>query len=305
MSLNNKFRCPLCYSKKRKVFLKNGEDFEYGVRGKFKLVKCCLCGLISLFPRPIIKKLLTFYPDSYHSYNVPTSSFIRFLSQLTLRQQAKRFEKLIGKEGKILDVGCADGKHFDVLKRFGKWQFIGIDFNPKVVKRGKNKGREIYQTALEKFKYLPGSFDLVVMDHLLEHVVDPIETLNSARLLLKKGGFLVGAVPNLSSLDRIIFGRWWGGYHFPRHVWHFTPQTLTKTLTKAGFNLKNLDYELHTGHWALSIQNFLQSKKITRTRIKQGRTFYYPWLLGMLMPINFIQKIFHFTGIISFTAQRK
>lgn len=74
---------------------------------------------------------------------------------------------------------------------------------------------------------------------------------------------------------------------------------------KTGFKVEKIDYELHTGHWALSIQNFFQSNKLTQVKIKQGRTFYYPLLLALLAPINFVQKLFHCTGVIGFVAQKQ
>jgi len=299
-----KFKCILCGFQNYSFFLTKGEDFEYGVKGKFNLIKCGRCGLVSLSPTPPIKELLTFYPSSYHSYNIPVSNLTKFLTYLNLEKEAKKFKELIGRNGKILDVGCADGRHFDILKRFGKWQFVGIDFNDEIVCKGQKAGREIYSTTLEKFNYPEQSFDLIIMDHLLEHVVNPVETLHCACRLLKKDGYILGAIPNINSLDRIFFGRYWGGYHFPRHLWHFTPETLSVVLLKTGFKLKKINYELHTGHWALSIQNFLQSKKITKSKIKQGRTFYFPIFLFFLIPLNFMQKLFHYTGIISFVARK-
>lgn len=298
------FRCPLCGSEKCRVFLKNGEDFEYGIKGKFKLFRCASCGLISLFPIPTVEQLLVSYPDSYHSYNIPVSKITQLLAYVTLRQEAKKIKRLIGNKGKILDVGCADGEHFDILKKFGNWQFVGIDFNDKIVKKGKIEGREIYTTTLEEFDYPKKNFDLVIMDHLLEHVVDPVLTLRAAYSLLKSGGYLIGAAPNINSLDRILFQRFWGGFHLPRHVWHFTPTTLSKMFEKTGFNLRKLDYELHTGHWALSVQNFFQSRKLTTVKLKKGRTFYYPFLLFLFIPLNIIQKPLRCTGVMGFIAKK-
>lgn len=300
-----KFKCPLCGSEKRKVFLKNGADFEYEVKGEFKLVKCISCGLIFLYPIPSIKQFLSAYPDSYHSYNIPVSKITQIFISLSLKQESKKIKKLISNTGTILDVGCADGRHFEILRKFGNWHFIGIDFKDKIAQKGRVAGREIYTATLEKFDYPKDSFDLMVMDHLLEHVTDPVLTLKAAHRLLKPGRYLIGAVPNINSFDKVLFGRYWGGYHLPRHVWHFTPKSLSKVLKKAGFQLKKLDYDLHTSHWALSIQNFFQSQKLTRTKIKQGRTFYYPLLLGVLIPINLIQKLLHCTAIISFVAQKE
>lgn len=298
------FICVLCGSKSYLNFLNGGEDFEYGIKGKFNLIKCVSCGLISLFPVPSTKQLLSFYPSSYHCYNNPVSRFTQLLAYSNLKRQAKKIERLIGKQGKILDVGCAGGEHFGVLNKFGNWQFVGIDFNKNVVEKGQKKGREIYATTLEKFNYTKQSFDLIIMDHLLEHVTNPVSTLKSAYFLLKKDGYLIGAVPNINSWDRVVAGRYWGGYHFPRHVYLFSLQTLTRLFVKNHFRMKKIDYDLHTGHWALSVQNFFQSRLLTKRFTRNGRTFYYGLLLLFFFPLNLLQRWFKSTGIIDFTVQK-
>lgn len=300
-----RFNCVLCHSKDFIFFLENMEDFEYGMKGEFRLAKCRSCGLISLVPLSTTEELLNFYPESYHCYNNPISNFTKLLVAFSLKKQAREIVKLIGKQGVVLDVGCAKGEHFEVFNKIGNWRLIGIDFNKRVAEEGRKKGRKIYCTTLEEFNYAKESFDLVIMDHLLEHVTNPVSTLKSANRLLKKNGYLIGSVPNINSLDRLLTGRYWGGYHFPRHVYHFTPQTLTKLFEKSHFNLEKVVFNLHTGHWALSIQNFLQSKTLTKVGIKNGRSFYYSLLLLFFLPLNFLQKQWRCTGIIDFVARKQ
>lgn len=299
-----KFNCVLCNSKNYTIFLKKTEDFEYGMEEKFQLAKCSGCGLIFLVPLPTTKKLLSFYPPSYHCYNNPLSRFTKLLLIYSQKRQTRRIVELISTEGKILDVGCSSGEHFDVFKKVGNWQLLGVDFNQEVVEKGRRKGREIYCSTLEEFSYTKESFDLIIMDHLLEHVANPVVCLKSAYRLLKKDGYLIGSLPNINSLDRLFTCRYWGGYHFPRHVYHFTPETLTKLFEKCHFKMERVEYDLHTGHWALSIQNFLQSRPLTKIELRYGRTFYYPLLLLFFLPLNILQKLFLCTGIINFTARK-
>ncbi len=283
-------------------FIKNGKDYEYGVKGNFNFKRCLNCGLLSISPFPSAADLVNYYPPSYHCYNTPSSIITRTLAYYSLRRQAHLFKKLIGIQGKILDVGCADGGQFYILRKFGEWQFVGIDINEKMVQVGKSKGRDLYLSTLENFKGEQGSFDLIVMDHLLEHVIDPNNTLKAAIRLLKRGGYIIGATPNSKSLDAYLFKRYWGGNHFPRHTYLFSPKNLRLLFKNNGLTFDRVGYELHTGHWALSVQNFFQSKKIFKTKLTNGRAFYYPILLLIFLPFNALQKLLHITGIISFIA---
>lgn len=297
-------KCKICGSVGHELLFEDCHDYEYSVQGKFKIIKCKSCGLISLYPIPSLQELIEYYPDSYHSYNTPVSSITKKLNYLTLRKRAENYKKLIGSRGNILDVGCADGHHFDILNKFGNWKFTGIEFNDKVAEIGRKAGREIYTDTLENHNFDGRTFDLIIMNHLLEHVIDPVETLNAANRLLNPSGYLVGEIPNIKSLDYFVFRKYWGGLHIPRHIYFFNPITLSKLMERCSFNIRNINFELDTGHWALSVQNFLQSKNISKTILRYGRAKYYPVLLGLFIPVNLIQKTFSCTGSIGFTANK-
>jgi hypothetical protein len=115
---------------------------------------------------------------------------------------------------------------------------------------------------------------------------------------------MLGEVPNPDSLDAHWFGRYWGGWHFPRHLFQYSPAVLRRVLAHGGFGDIHVSAKLHTGHWALSIQNFLQSRPRYRTRLTHGRTFYYPLLLLLFIPFNLVQALFLKTGIIGFRARK-
>lgn len=297
--------CSICgNNSKHYDFVNNGRDFEYGVPGVFKYSKCVECGLVVLDPLPAIEEVLTFYPLDYHGYDEPTSRLTKFLIRKNLVQRANLYKDLIGDSGNILDVGSADGAHFDIWQKEGKWNFYGFEFKDEVAEAGRKKGRNIDTATMETYDARGRKFKLIILNHLLEHVHDPMFVVKKSFDLLEKDGFIVGEVPNIRSLDFKIFGRYWGGSHWPRHLHQFTPAVLEDMFVKSGYKNIKFHYPLHTGHWALSVQNFMQSMDFTKTKTNNGRTWYYPILLILFVPINLLQKIVGFTGIVGFTAQK-
>ena len=111
-------------------------------------------------------------------------------------------------------------------------------------------------------------------------------------------------MPNIASFDFCLFKRYWGGCHWPRHLHQFTPRSMTYLLESAGFTDVRIHYLLHTGHWALSVQNMLQSWAPTHTRLTNSRAWYYSFLLLLFVPINAVAVLFRQTGIIGFTARK-
>jgi len=78
-------------------------------------------------------------------------------------------------------------------------------------------------------------FDVITMFHVLEHVADPARTLRNLKDRLTDDGLLVIEVPNIESWGFRWFGKGWRGLDLPRHVTHFSPQTLTGLLRRTGF----------------------------------------------------------------------
>lgn len=297
--------CNLCGTEtSHQPFLAGGQDWEYGVPGTFTQGQCTVCGLVRMDPMPSLAEIGAYYPASYHGYQSPASPLTRWLIQRNLRKRARAYKRLIGSTGTILDVGAADGAHFDVWKQEGHWTFNGFEFNDAIAQEGRVHGRNIATATMETFDSRGQQFDLIIMNHLLEHVVNPRQTVQRAYELLKPGGWIVGETPNIRSLDRMIAGRYWGGCHWPRHVHQFMPSSMRALLRSAGFTQVRITPSLDTSHWALSVQNALQASVKTRIRIHNGRTMYYPWLLAAFVPLNIVQYILGITGILGFAAQK-
>ena len=78
-------------------------------------------------------------------------------------------------------------------------------------------------------------FDVITAWHVLEHVPDLKETIETFRTILKEKGILIVAVPNPSSHDALHYKEHWAAYDVPRHLWHFTPKDMVKLCVDRGF----------------------------------------------------------------------
>ena len=89
------------------------------------------------------------------------------------------------------------------------------------------------ESALQEFA--PGSFDVITLWHVMEHLEHLNETWEMLRELLTEKGMLIVAVPNCSSYDAERYGEYWAAYDVPRHLWHFTPGTIQQLASRHGF----------------------------------------------------------------------
>ena len=79
------------------------------------------------------------------------------------------------------------------------------------------------------------SIDVITMWHVLEHVPELNQRLEEIRKILKQNAYLIIAVPNCNSFDASYYKEYWAGYDVPRHLWHFTPETITNLLSHYSF----------------------------------------------------------------------
>ena len=296
-------RC-LCGSAAAYVACDGVRDLEYGAPGTYRWTKCQHCGLVRLNPSPTREVLSLAYPDHYHAYATPRSAITRALVRLSKRKAAERLASYLPPGGTILDVGCSTGELLAAVGRLGHYQLWGVEYKAEAASEAEERGIRVWRGEFERADLPPESADLVVLQHVLEHVADPAETLQRIRRILRPSGWLFGEVPNIDSWDARIFGRYWGGGHAPRHLWHFTPRTLAETFERSGFEAVTIKPILHTGHWALSVQNALRWHKRDCRGLTSGRAWYYAPLLVALVPINALEVLLSKTGVIRFQARR-
>lgn len=243
-------------------------EMYYGTRELFEYFSCAACDTLQLVELLEGDDLAHHYPSQYYSYNNATVQ-PRFLQSLTT--QRDRFElgtggRLVGafvaalppgiraligtpdasgdvvrmlgqlrleRDARILDVGCGDGSLLDRLARADFTNLSGADpfieddlespLGVPIVKR--------YMSEVS------GEFDLIMFNHSLEHVPDPVANLKSAHEKLASGGVCLVRLPTTSSDAWSIYGADWCLIDAPRHTVIPSRQGMAMAADTVGFRV--------------------------------------------------------------------
>ncbi len=299
--------CLICGSARTWLYRTDVSDLEYFVRPPRALFiqKCGACGSEFLSPRPVESELPPFYPSDYHAYNENHSGLARLLVQMRARARAKLYGGLIpSRPGHIFDVGTGDCRHFDELRRFLDLECAGVEIQPDVAAKGRARGYDVIEGTLEAADLAGhlGRYDIVSMNHVLEHVVYPHTMLERAYELLRPGGFVIGQLPTVSSWENTLFGHNWGGYHYPRHLQIPSKVGLLGLLQDVGFSSVKIRSAPHI-QTTISLQNTLV-RRGWRPSMHNGKTPIYGALLLAALPYELVAWLFDKGGIVNFQAQR-
>jgi SAM-dependent methyltransferase len=108
-------------------------------------------------------------------------------------------------EGKLLDIGCGNGRYLSILQKLG-WQTYDVEKNPKASRYARDELYFDVQTGdLLHCKYRDNSFDAVTIWHSLEHLYDFLYTLKEIGRILNNNGQLIVAVPNIDCIVAKVF----------------------------------------------------------------------------------------------------
>lgn len=120
------------------------------------------------------------------------------------------------------------------MQGFG-WRVVGVDPDESAVKVARSRGLTVHCGMLAEQRFPASTFDAVTLNHVIEHVPDPVQTLRECYRILKPGGTLVQFTPNGTSLGHRIYQEHWRGLEPPRHLHIFSMQSLHRVLATAGF----------------------------------------------------------------------
>lgn len=252
-----------------------GADYEYRTSDDiFMAMRCEECGLVYLNPRPETSEFETIYPANYHAFDFSEKDF-GIVYKIRARLEASRvlsWCKNLPDEAKILDVGCGDGFHLSLLRKYGKqnWQLEGIDIDERAIEMAEKSGLKVHQGTVENLNLPENSYDFAFMIQTIEHVAHPEEVLSAVYKILKPGARLVVVTDNTDSIDfRLFKNAYWGGYHFPRHWNLFNRKSLTKLAEKCGFAVAELTTQVSPVNWVYSIHNALVDLRAPRFLINR------------------------------------
>jgi 2-polyprenyl-3-methyl-5-hydroxy-6-metoxy-1,4-benzoquinol methylase len=182
------------------------------------------------------------YKEAYYTHRPPKLSF--FQSQVQKIKMSFVGEKLgyviyhsASPKGKLLDVGCGSGFYLNEMRDLG-WEVMGVEPDNRAVEIARGfYGLSVMAGNLHDCNFPDNEFDLITLNHVIEHVLDPIALLEECKRVIKPGGRVVITCPNTLSLGHSIFRESW--YHLdpPRHLFLFSRNTLAKIARIAGLDV--------------------------------------------------------------------
>ena len=260
--------CPICGEVDRTLLYEGLTDkIFFCAPGQWSLYNCPTCGCAYLDPRPTPDTIAMAYSAYYtHDevndapksrlglfkrslrngylnarYNVkirPTWGMGRWITPLLPQKrwvdERVRHLPITGKPGVLVDIGCGNGQFLRIALQLG-WQAWGVDLDPKAVEAAQKTGATVIQGTFPDTGLPSEHFDIVTLNHVIEHVHDPLAALREAFRVLKPGGGIWLATPNLESFGHARFGSNWRGLEPPRHLTLFTHKNLKRALTNSGY----------------------------------------------------------------------
>lgn len=259
--------CCICESTQCSEQIAAGEDFEYRTSSdEFAAYFCSLCRLVYLNPRPAFEEFERIYPANYHAFEFSEKEF-GFVFKVRRRLEARRLLgwcKNLPADARVIDIGCGDGFHLELLRDFGKksWTLEGIDADARAASMAERKGLKVHCGLLEDLDLPTASYDLAIMIQTIEHVAEPAKLLRDLRSILKPGGRVVIVTDNIDSPDFKFFKkRHWGGYHFPRHWNLFSPAAIDNLAEKTRMEVETVVTQVSPVNWTYSVRNYLTDRK--------------------------------------------
>ena len=293
--------CPLCERKNIK-FLFNQKDKNIGISKQFSLSKCKNCKAVFLNPQPTYKESEKFYPkEKYYSlYKIKTEKdSIKTKIKLGLYRayfsvQRSIFKKilfspikfmirgtLIKKNAKLLDIGCGSGQFLYEMKTSGL-EVYGIEPGKFDEEGNKEYNLNIKNGCTENAKYNKEYFDIITLNHVLEHLSNPNETILEIKRILKKDGLFIIGVPNTNSLAFKIFGKNWYQLDIPRHFINYSDKNTRFLLERNGFKIIKIRYNSRPSQFAVSLMYSINIKSKLIEKVLELILLPLTWLVNSL-----------------------
>jgi 2-polyprenyl-3-methyl-5-hydroxy-6-metoxy-1,4-benzoquinol methylase len=230
--------CPVCGSTNKNPFLAC-TDFTVS-HETFQLHKCNQCSLVITSPRPFESEIAKYYlSDEYISHSGKSSGIGFFYNKVrshSLKWKGRIVLKYRNEKSSALDFGCGTGEFVQTLTN-QKWNVIGVE--PSSIAREKALTLNPNK-IVESLNQVNSTFEIITLWHVLEHIPDLNEKLKNLSQLLTLNGTLFIAVPNHTSYDAKHYQSYWAGYDVPRHLWHFSKQSMQTLVHNHGLKIVDI-----------------------------------------------------------------
>lgn len=258
--------CPVCGSPERRQWSSCRDRLHQLDDQEFTYSRCRSCGLVYLSVRPTEHDAGLLYPDDYAPY-VASAGARPAAASAPVEHQRGRVVRSLGKvvdralpdrlpaalhavytptpPGVIVDYGCGGPAFVDGARARGWQTTIGVDMNPGVVERVSAAGHRGVLAADFGAAVSDASVAVVRVNHVFEHLYDPVEVLMTIRSKVAPGGTVHLAVPNGKSVWAALFRVDWYNSD-PRHLVQYAPEHLHRVAERAGFSHVQIVHEVIT-----------------------------------------------------------
>ncbi|HUA39880.1 MAG TPA: class I SAM-dependent methyltransferase [Candidatus Sulfopaludibacter sp.] len=177
------------------------------------------------------------YLNAHYGYNLKPAAWIPVFLSDARRRRFDAFTGYLrfpGAGARVLDIGCGNGAFLCQMRSLG-WAVCGVEPDSQSAAHAQSAGLDVRVGLLQQQSLPEASFDAITAFHVIEHLHNPVETLCCCFKLLKPGGYITLATPNLDSFGYRRYGPCWLGLDPPRHLVLFTEDSLRQTLVGHGF----------------------------------------------------------------------
>ena len=240
------YACPICNHTRVELFCRVFDRVQKRNERLWDILCCLHCGFGWTSPELAEQEVEAYYAPDYLGETARAIEEFHSGRLARSRSWRKETEKVRLLErylprGKILDVGCGDGRFLWALDG-ERWERTGVDLARAAVELVRSKITDLSLISGDIFcaELEAGSFDAVTFWHALEHVSHPERVLARARDLLRPGGRILISLPAFDSLQARMFRRYWYAFDdVPRHLHHFSRAALDLLLVNSGLRLES------------------------------------------------------------------
>ena len=221
---------------------------RYEKRG-FSMVQCNKCGLVYTNPRLKQEKIAALYDADYFQGHGFDKS-IDYVKDVKVHNSKDTFSledwdcdwinSMLSKSQprntspKLLEIGCGTGVFLDKAKKH-HFDCEGLELSEYAADFVRKMGIPVETKSIEDANYPDGSFDVIVMREVIEHLPHPMESLKTVHKWLRPGGVLFMATGNYDCPERKLRGADWFYFMPEGHLNIFSNKTMTEYLRKVGF----------------------------------------------------------------------
>ena len=265
--------CLLCNYNKFEIISSKIRDSK-----NHKIIKCKKCNHIQIFPVPTINEDKKFYDKNLQDKNINYFGGIkenRKKSYEDTVRRTKMIKKYLKKSDKILEIGSGHGFFIESMYNNG-YNITGIEISQEKRNLAKKITKaQILDIDINQNIPKMAKFNVIVLFHVLEHIVNPIEFLKKIRNLLTKNGKIIVEVPNSDDLQLNNNQKYTEFYWQRAHIHYFNPKKLKFVFKKTGLKSEIFGIQRY------SIENMI-SWKLTKKPQLNEPTYYlkepYDWI---------------------------